>query len=176
MPTACLCVKLTRKVAMTQIPRTPDVEAQRAAMKRLDFLNGKWSGEAKILVGPDAPQDLNHTESAEYKLNGLLLVIEGVGRTKSDSKPALQAFGIVSFDDESQTYHIRAFNDGRYLETEVKLAADGKGMSWGFVLGAIRTSAVLRIDDAGHWTEQHEIMIGDQPPRKLMEVNVARES
>jgi len=27
---------------MAQVPRTPDVEAQRAAMKKLGFLIGKW--------------------------------------------------------------------------------------------------------------------------------------
>ena len=48
-------------------------------------------------------------------------MIEGVGRTKSTGEPVLQAFGIISYDDESATYRIRAFNDGRFLETQVKL-------------------------------------------------------
>jgi len=159
---------------MTQVPRTPDVEAQRTAMKKLDFLVGKWSGDAEILVGPDAPQELNQTESAEYKLNGLLLVIEGVGQTKSDGKPALQAYGIVSYDDATQTYYMRAYNDGRYLETEIILTSDGEGMSWGFSLGDIKTSSVLRIDKAGDWTEQHQITIGAQPQRELMQVRVSK--
>ena len=54
---------------MAQTPRTPDVEAQRTAMKKLGFL----------------------------------------------------ALGLISFDDETGTYRMRAFNDGRWLETEVKL-------------------------------------------------------
>ena len=28
------------------VPRTPDVQAQRTAIKKLSFLVGKWSGEA----------------------------------------------------------------------------------------------------------------------------------
>ena len=38
---------------------------------------------------------------------------------------------------------MRAFNDGRFLETELKLLESGKGITWGFALGQIRTSAVM---------------------------------
>jgi hypothetical protein len=67
---------------MAQLPRNPDLNAQRAAMQKLAFLVGKWNGEARLLHGPD--QDLQQTEEVQYKLDGLLLVIEGVGRKKSD--------------------------------------------------------------------------------------------
>jgi len=40
---------------------------------------------------------------------------------------------------------MRAFNDGRFLETELKLLEKGKGLAWGFALGQIRTSSVMRI-------------------------------
>src|SRR5215470_14327403 len=157
---------------MTQLPRTPDLDAQRAAMKKLAFLAGKWVGEARLLRGPGEPIVLAQTEEARYKLDGLILEIEGIGRTKPDNKPALQALGIISFDDETSTYHMRAFNDGRFLETDVKLLEDGKSLTWGFALGSIRTSSVLRINEKGEWTELHEITIDSQPPRELMELTV----
>ena len=160
---------------MAQTLRAPDIEAQRAAMKKLDFLVGKWSGETHILRGPGEPLQLVQTEEAQYKLDGLILIIEGVGRTKSDGKPALQALGIVSYDDAAGTYRMRAYNDGRYLETEVKLIETGKGIAWGFALGEIRTSSILRINEKGEWTELHEITIGAQPTRKFMELTVARQ-
>jgi hypothetical protein len=34
-------------------------------------------------------------------LDGLLLVIEGVGRTAPNVQALLQAFGIISYDDET---------------------------------------------------------------------------
>jgi hypothetical protein len=160
---------------MAQPPRTPDLESQRAAMKRLSFLVGKWSGDARVRRGPGDPLELIQTEAAEYKLDGLLLLIEGIGRNKADGKIALQALGIISYDDESNQYHMRAFNDGRFLETELKLADGGNALTWGFALGDIKTSSVLRIDENGHWTELHEIVIGSQPPRKFMELKVARQ-
>jgi len=157
---------------MGQLPRVPDLEAQRAAMKKLDFLAGKWAGEARLLRGPAEFVELLQTEEAQYKLDGLILVIEGVGRTKSGGQPLLQAFGIVSYDDESGTYHLRAFNDGRFLEAEMKLLEEGKGMTWGFTLGEIRTSSVLRINEHGEWTEFAEISIGSRAPKKLLELGL----
>ena len=150
----------------------PDIEAQRAAMKKLAFLVGRWSGRVRIFR-PSGEIELIQTEEASYKLDGLLLTIEGIGRSSSDQKPGLQALGIVSYDDEAGTYRMRAFNDGRWLETELTLVGDGKELQWGFALQDIQTTSVLRIDSNGDWTELHQIRIGAQAPKKFMELRVS---
>src|SRR5215469_1860093 len=144
-------------------------------MGRLDFLVGRWAGEARLLRRPGEALVLEQTEEARYKLDGLILEIEGIGRTTPDNKPVLQALAIISFDDETGTYHMRAFNDGRFLETDVKLLEDSKSLTWGFALGSIRTSSVLRINERGEWTELAEITIGEQPTKKLMELTLRRQ-
>jgi hypothetical protein len=161
--------------AVAQTTRVPNIEAQRAAMKKLDFLIGKWAGEAWVLRGRGEAADMIQTEEAQYKLDGLVLLIEGVGRNKSDGKPALQALGMISYDDESETYRMRAFNDGRFLETEVKLLDSGKGITWGFALGEIKTRSVLRINEKGEWTELGEMTICSQDPMKFIELTVSRQ-
>ena len=160
---------------MTPVPRMPDLAAQRAAMQKLSFLIGKWAGEANVLRGPGEPVELLQTEEASYKLDGLILLIEGVGRSKSNGQPVLQAFGIISYDDENRTYCMRAFNDGRYLETDVQLSEEGRELTWGFTLGEIRTSSTLRINDKGEWTELAHITLGSQTARKLLELTVRRQ-
>lgn len=156
---------------MAQV-QMPDLNAQRAAMKKLSFLVGDWSGSARMYRDPAHPSEFTQTEHAEFKLNGLLLMIEGIGHS-SDGKPLLQALGIVSYD-ATGAYHMRAFNDGRWLETDMKLAEDGRGATWGFSIGEIKTHSVLRMNDKGEWTEEHEIAIGAQPPRRFMEIAVAK--
>jgi hypothetical protein len=158
---------------MTQLLRTPDLNAQRAAMQKLAFLVGKWSGEARVLRGPDEWLELDQTEEAQYKLDGLILTIEGVGRSEPDGATILQAFGIISYDDESKTYRMRAFNDGRFLETEVKLSAE-KHLTWGFAMGNIKTFSIMRITEAGLWTEMHSITVDSLPEKRLMQVEVRR--
>ena len=172
---------------MAQTPLTPAVNAQRAAIKKLSFLVGKWSGEATLLVAPGQYAELMQTEEAQFKLDGLVLMIEGVGRRKSEgtsspsgapadtnSTAGIKALGLISFDDESGAYHMRAFNNGRWLESEVKLASEGDGLSWSFTVGDIRTNSVLRINDKGEWTEDAQLTIGTRPPQKLLSLTVRR--
>jgi hypothetical protein len=142
-------------------------------MKGLDFLVGTWRGEARLFRETGQVLELIQTEEVQYKLNGLVLMIEGIGCNKSDGSVALQALAIVSYDDEASAYRMRAYNDGRYLETDLKLVAQGKSVAWSFVLGEIKTCSVLRIDDKGRWTESTEILVGTQPPRKLIELAVS---
>ena len=68
---------------------------------------------------------------------------------------------------------MRAFNDGRWLETEVKVADSGSSISWGFALGAFKTATVLRINENGEWTEHREITMGERP-QKMMDLKVRR--
>ena len=67
-------------------------------------------------------------------------------------------------------------NDGRWLETEVKLIEGGNSISWGFALDEFKTTTVLRINQSGEWTEMGELVIGDRPPQKMMELKVRRSS
>ena len=153
---------------------TPNLETQRTAMKRLAFLVGKWSGQASVLRAPNQFVELSQTEEAQFILDGLILMIEGIGRMKSDGTPVLQALGLISFDDVSGKYQMRAFNDGRWLETEVKFLDEPDAISWGFTLGEISTRSVLRIDERGNWVEHGELSVAARPWQKLIDLTVSR--
>ncbi len=141
-------------------------------MKKLDFLLGQWSGEARVQLGPGEPLELTQTEDVQSKLDGLVLLIEGTGRNKSDGKPVFRALATVSYDEETRACRMRAYNDGRYLETDLKLSDGGKGFTWGFDFGPIKTRYVMRINEKGEWTEAGEVTMGDQPARKFVELTV----
>lgn len=159
---------------MSQPIRVPDLEAQRLTMQRLDFLVGTWTGSARVLRGPGVVVEVDQTERAEYRLGGLVLLIEGTGCDRSNGAPVLQALGVLSYDDEQQTYRMRAFNDGRFLETEVRLPGP-REMTWSFAFGDISTRSVLRVDDEKRWTEHALLTIGAQPPKTLLELSVRRQ-
>ncbi len=71
---------------------------------------------------------------------------------------------------------MRAFNDGRWLETGVKLIEGDSVITWGFTLGDMKTNSVLRLNEKGEWTELAELTIGSHPPQKLMDLTVRRVS
>ena len=152
-----------------------DLEVQRAAMKKLSFLVGKWTGECRLLQRSGDLVSVAQSEEAQYKLGGLVLVIEGLGQSKTDGTMAMQALGIITFDDASGTYQMRAFNDGRFVEAEVKLLLEGNGITWGFSSEKYKTASVLRVSEEGVWTERSEITIGSQPPVTFLEMAVHRE-
>ena len=170
-----LCVAVCLSSMAGQSTRTPDLVAQHAAMQKLNFLVGKWSGEAQVFPAMGGSVRLAWGEDAQYKLDGLLLEIEANGRNKVDNKVVRQALGFVSYDDSTGAYRMRTFNDGRYLETDLKLLDEGKGFTWHFEIGEIKTRSVLRINDKGEWTEAHDLIVASQPTRRLMEVRVSRQ-
>ncbi len=162
------------EVTMNPPIHTPDLGKHPISMEKLAFLIGNWSGEARLLRGPGEPGTLTQTEVVQYQLDGLLLVIEGTGRSRVDQSPVIQALGIIFYDDLAEKYHIHAWNDGRSLETEVELDEDSQTLRWGFGAGDIRTRSVLTVAKDGPWTETAEVVVGSQPPRRLIELTVSR--
>lgn len=90
-------------------------DVQREAMHKLAFLAGRWSGPITVIRGPGEPLRLTQTENVQFKLDGLVLLIEGQS-TGSDGKVLFSALATISYDDASHTYRFRAYNDGHYLE------------------------------------------------------------
>jgi hypothetical protein len=170
-----VCLGVLVAFMNAQMPKPPDLEAQKAAMKKLDFLAGKWIGNATIFSADGRQTLLEWSEAAHYRLDNLVLMVEAKGTSANDNKAMRQALGFISYEDATGTYTMRTFNDGRYLETELKLLEDGKGFQWGFEVGEVRTSSVLRINEKGQWTELHQIAVGPQPLRKFMEVTLSPE-
>lgn len=141
-------------------------------MKKLEFLLGKWAGEARVWRGPGDPLELLQTEEVQYKLDGLVMLIEGTGRNKADGKVAFRALATVAYDEDAAVYRFRAYNDGRYLETDLKLTEAGKGFTWGFAFGEIKTQYKMTLTESGEWTELGEVIMNGKPPRKFVELRV----
>jgi hypothetical protein len=53
--------------AAPQVPRMPDLDAQRAAIKQLAFLVGKWTGEARLFQPSGNPVERIQTEEAQFQ-------------------------------------------------------------------------------------------------------------
>ena len=92
--------------------------AQREAMSKLSFLAGRWSGPVSVVRGLEGALHLTQTEQVRYKLDGVVLLIEGKS-TNADSKVLFSALATIAYDDSSHTYRFRAYNDGHYVDTEL---------------------------------------------------------
>ena len=163
---AALLVSLSLALA-AQEPPTSSTEVQREAMAKLAFLAGHWSGPVTVVRGPGEPLHLIQTEDVQYKLDGLVLLIEGQS-TAPDGKVPFSALATVSYDDASHAYRFRAYYDGHYLDTE--LSVRDKGFSWGFTAGPAHIVNTMHLTDKGEWSETTETTFGNNPPMRSVDM------
>jgi len=154
-----------------QQPAASSTDAQRDAMRKLSFLAGRWSGPVTIVRGPGEPLHLTQTENVEYKLDGLVLLIEGKS-TSADGKVMFEALATVSYDDVSHSYRFRAYHDGHYLDTE--LAVPANGFSWDFMAGPAHVVNTMHLNDKGAWDEVTEVTMGENPPHRSVDMHLQR--
>jgi hypothetical protein len=107
-----------------QQPPSSGVNARRDAMKKLAFLAGGWSGPASVWRGPGEPLKITQTENVQYRLDGLVLLIEGHS-AEPDGKAQFRALATVSYDDAAHVYRFRAYSDRYDIDTELTVNPDG---------------------------------------------------
>lgn len=157
---ATLLFALMAPTLVGQAPGQSAGPTQREAMHKLAFLAGRWSGPVTIHPGPGEPLRLTQTESIEYKLDGLVLLVEGQS-TSPDGKVAFSALATIAYDDASQTYRIRAYNDGHYVDTELTVKPDG--FSWGFPAGPVQIVNTMQLTPKGEWSETTDATFPGRP-------------
>jgi hypothetical protein len=150
-----------------QRPGPDSLNVQRDPMRKLSFLAGHWSGPVTIIRGRAEPLHLTQTEEVDYKLDGLVLLIQGKS-TSADGKTQFSALATIAYDDASRTYRLRAYNDGRYLDTE--LSVPDNGFSWSFTAGAAPMVNTMYLTGNGEWNEVTEVTVGSNPPQRSVEM------
>jgi hypothetical protein len=107
----------------------------------------------------------------EWKLDGLVLLIEGTSRDVG-GQIAYQALATISYDDTASKYHFRAYNDGRYLDTELNVVPNG--FSWGYAAGPAKIANTMQLNQSGDWTETTQVTVGNSPPHTSVEMLLHR--
>ena len=153
--------------AAAQQPVLNSADIQREAMHKLAFLAGRWSGPVTITRGPAESLHLTQSEDVQYKLGGLVLLVEGKS-TSADGKAEFSALATISFDDATRTYRIRAYNNGHYADAELSTLADG--FSWGFPAGPGRVVSTMHLTTKGEWQEVTDFTMGGTPPRRSVDM------
>jgi len=147
---------LTISAAVAQ-GRPDPAPAQKAGMEKLRFLAGTWSGPTTVSQAGKEIR-IQQTEEIQYKLGGILMLIEGTGRDEA-GKVVFNALAVVSFDPASGKYTIRAWNDGHVVEAVLKVG--DKSFEWGFTSGPVTVLDVMKVDEQGRWAETSDATMVD---------------
>jgi hypothetical protein len=128
-------------------------------MKKLDFLVGQWKGTGWIDFGPGQRRTFKQTESVQLKVDGALLVVEGLGKGnvpgKQEEVTVHSAFAVVSYDGKSSAFRWRTYRGGNWIDTNAKVG--DRALEWGFHddrAGDIRFT--IKINEKGQWFEVGE--------------------
>lgn len=124
---------------------------QQEAMKKAGFLVGTWQGMGWIMFGQGKRETFTNTETVQSKINGTVLLVEGVGKN-AENKIVHNALATLSFDAEKQIYRWRAFTmNGDSVEAVPQIS--DKKFVWGFPLPQGETRFTITLNEKGNWFE-----------------------
>jgi hypothetical protein len=154
----------------------PDASANRAAIEKLGFMVGRWQGEAWMARGPGERVQVTMTETVEPRLEGVVLLVEGVGVVPGadGAEPRIvhHALAVVSFDPQSAGYVMRSYiasgQSGNFALTLVE-----GGVQWSREVpgGRIRNTALYTGDE---WHEIGEFSRDGTTWTQIMELRLRR--
>jgi hypothetical protein len=169
-----LLAALTLSVVSSAFAQAPAPSPEtKAAMAKLAFLVGKWSGDATFQMGPQA-SELTQAETVESRLDGLVLVIEGIGTGKADGKVHHHAFATISYDPAAKNYRVVAVRaDGNAVITTGAFLEDG-AFQWGFEMGNMAVRYTIRHTEGDEWHETGEVTLDKATWRKMIDMRLKR--
>lgn len=161
----------TPLTVQAQAPASPDGSAaQRAAIARLDMLDGEWRGEATI-HSPQGPMTLTQTERVGSMLGGSIKVIEGRGYA-ADGSTEFNAMAVVSWDARAGRYGFRSWAQGYSGDYPFEVTEDG--FRWESPAGPGAKIEYVAVVRDGTWHEVGTWIAEGQPPRQFIEMRLTR--
>ena len=152
----------------------PDGSANRAAMDKLAFMVGRWRGEAWMQRGPERVR-ATMTETVERKLDGVVLLVEGVGLLAggADARVVHHALAVIAFDPQAGTYGLRSYiASGQSGDFALTLIPGGVMWSREVPGGRIRNTALI---GNGEWNEIGEFSRDGVAWTQIMEIKLRKD-
>jgi hypothetical protein len=133
-------------------------EAIKHEMKKIAYMAGQWTGEAMVKRGNTPPIKVMQEENVQFKLDGTVLFIEGIGKNPENKSIAFNALAIVSYNPYTKQFGIKSHTlEGNQTEGYFKIIAENH-FEWGF---ETPTKAKIKFDivldpQAKTWVEKGE--------------------
>ena len=130
------------------ISAQPSEAVAKEKMKAFAHWAGHWQGEGFMQMGPGPLKKSNVDEHLEFKLDGTVMLIEGIGKSLeagNENKIVHHALAVLSFDQTKNEYKFDSYlKDGRSTQAWLNIIEEGK-YQWGFDVpnGKIKYSITL---------------------------------
>jgi hypothetical protein len=149
-------------------------EIQAREMKKLDWWIGHWKGSGWIQMGPEGRQEFTQTETIEAKLDGLVLIVEGTGKSKENGATVHTALAFASYDHHANKFRWHAFTPQGQIDTEAKVGKDS--LEWSLEIPQRgQMHYTITRNEKGEWFEIGEMIQQDQTRHKFFEMTLRKE-
>jgi hypothetical protein len=172
-----LALAIALLVSVPAFAQQPGV-ANREAMRKLDYLAGKWKGNASTTLGKETKQ-LTQTEDVQFKLGGVVMAVEGIGRGKLPGKDEegilFHAYAVMSYDAQAKKYKVKAYRaEGQSVDADLSLTE--KGFIWGFKQPerGVEVKYTMTLTPQGEWNEIGEYSLDGKSWTKFIEMTLTR--
>jgi len=149
----------------------------REQMNALSFLAGRWQGEAKITQQGGVVINVTQEETIEYKLDSLVLQVEGMGRNKTaPAAISFHALAYINYNAAKNSYEMKSYlKDGRQTDAYFKVVEKNK-FDWGFDVPGGKIVYHITIDPATRqWNEKGEFSRDGTQWYPFMEMNLTKQ-
>jgi hypothetical protein len=159
---------------LAQNPASPQLQE----MKKLDFLIGEWQGEGWTEFVPGQRRSSPIIEKAQPKLGGMVLLVEGLGKTKVPGKQeevvVHNAMGVISYDASAKLYRVKTYTaEGRSVDAEAQFTEGG--FQWRFQPSqTISIRYTIKLTEKGEWFEKGEMSQDGKSWRQFHEMTLKR--
>lgn len=142
-----------------------DEVTPKAAMEKLSFLTGKWSGSGWMMNQQRQKMTFTQTEDIEFLTDGESLLIQGKGKTKDaetgEDRVIHNAVALITYDMATENYNFSSYAVGRGGGNyTAKLVAD-QHFEWYLEVPNGKIRYTITINEQGQWYEIGEFAMGD---------------
>lgn len=156
--------------ALAQQADTAAMAQQTEAMHKLDWMHGRWRGEARMQMA-GGERVVTHTERVGTMLDGTITVIEGKSYG-SDGKVPFNAFAVVSYDPRTKRYAMQSYTGGH--AGSFPLMVTDRGYTWEVPAGPKAKVQYRASFDGATWVETGDFVMDGQPPRPFFKMTLTR--
>jgi len=157
--------------AHAQQADTAAMAQQSAAMHRLDWMHGKWRGEARMQMPGAGEKVVTHTERVGTLLDGTVTLIEGKSFDDAGKAP-FNAFAVVSYHARTQSFSMQSYTGGR--SGNFPMTVLDKGYAWEVPAGPNAKVRYKASFDGTTWTETGDFVAEGQPARPFFKMVLKR--
>jgi hypothetical protein len=134
-----------------------DLATNRETLKKLNYMAGYWKGEATIQQRGGPPKKAIQEERIEWRLDSLVLTIEGMGKDPVTQKVAFHAFAIINYNQLTKKLEMKSFTmEGRQTDAYFTIVSENEFV-WGFDVPAGKIKYTINLSPQNKtWNERGE--------------------